>query len=589
MKKIYSILAASAVGMMLVGCNDFLDDNRMPLTSIVNTPTYWSNAANVQLQCDRLLTSSEMFPGYSGWYYYHTLNDDQVGADFADWAYPTEPSEVSEYDFGNVRSANYIITNVVNSSLSDADKTNFWGIGRLIRANAYYRLVRMFGDITWENFVVDPADGILQAARTNRDVVMDSVLADLDFAIATIATDQAKLTWSKDLARAIKSEVCLYEGTFCRYRTEAENGIAPDEARAKKYLAEAAAVSKTLLEKYGFCDDYHSLYNSTWTAMDTQLGKTTALSTNPELIFGRRYDTSLQLHSTISYTSSSTTTSGMSLDGFKSFLMKDGKPYATSTIADKTLIGAPTEFNYGTEEKPQMGDAYSIQNLLDQREARLSIISDPYVYFKGMEWNRDGCSGLNSSSGFGIAKYDNVILPVSARTNSGQNYTSCPIYWQSYIALNYAEAKAELGEFTDADFNISLKKLYERAGLDMINNVAYLENLNDPDNNMGVSSLLWEIRRCRRCETMFDNWIRYWDLVRWHQLELLDTTKHPDVILGAYVLNSVKHPDGQQLVNGYIQGNMIAGGRKYDKKYYLYPIPTSEMKLNKNLTQNPGW
>ena len=50
---------------------------------------------------------------------------------------------------------------------------------------------------------------------------------------------------------------------------------------------------------------------------------------------------------------------------------------------------------------------------------------------------------------------------------------------------------------------------------------------------MKVSNLIWEIRRCRRCELMTDNWIRYWDLVRWHQLDKIDTSVYTDVNRGA--------------------------------------------------------
>ena len=194
MKKSYLILAAAAVGALFASCDDFLDDNRMPMTSIVDDPAYWSTSANVQLQLDRMLSGSPLYSGYSGWYYFKYLNDDQVGASFENWPYPTLPADVGEYDFSTVRGANYIINNVVTSSLAEADKNNYWGIARLIRATAYYRLVRMFGDITWENYVPDVNDPILQAPRTNRDIVMDSVLADLDFAIATISADKAPLT-----------------------------------------------------------------------------------------------------------------------------------------------------------------------------------------------------------------------------------------------------------------------------------------------------------------------------------------------------------------------------------------------------------
>ena len=580
MKKIFALALIASVGATLTGCDDFLDDNRNPETSIINTPEYWSNPSNCQLQVDRYMTNSStyLFPGYGtgnsyGWFFFKTLSDDQVGSNFADWAYPTETATVGEWDYSVVRGANYIISGVRQSTLSQAEHKNYEGIAKLIRAYKYYQLVRMFGDVVWQSEVVDPADEeILYGPRTNRDIVMDSVLQDLNYAIAAISTESNKLGWSQDLARAVKSEVCLYEGTFCRYRTQAENGIAPNEERAKKYLQECATVSKALLDKYGFCDDYHSLYNSTWDGDNT--AGVTALSSNPEVIFGRKYDPTYGMHSTISYTASSTQTSGMSLDAFNAFLFLDGKPYAT-TSKDKTYVGTPD----GTADVP----GYSIANLLAVRDARLSVITDDHVYYTGMTWDRTGCTGMASSSGFGVAKFDNVNLPVKDRTNSAQNYTSCPIYWTSYIALNYAEAKAELGQFTDGDFAISLKKLYERAQLP-INGVADLNAINDPDNNMGVSSLLWEIRRCRRCELMFDNWIRYWDLVRWHQLDLLDSTKHPNVLLGAYVGNA---PVAINNVNGFVRP--YNNERKFDKKYYLYPIPTGELDLNPNLGKNFGW
>ena len=125
MKKSYLILAAAAVGALFASCDDFLDDNRMPMTSIVDDPAYWSTSANVQLQLDRMLSGSPLYSGYSGWYYFKYLNDDQVGASFENWPYPTLPADVGEYDFSTVRGANYIINNVVTSSLAEADKNNY--------------------------------------------------------------------------------------------------------------------------------------------------------------------------------------------------------------------------------------------------------------------------------------------------------------------------------------------------------------------------------------------------------------------------------------------------------------------------------
>ena len=89
MKKIFALALIATAGAALTGCNDFLDDNRYPLTSIVNNPAYWSNPSNCQLQVDRY--QDELQPGYGsgsgyGWSLFKTLSDDQVGSSFADWA-----------------------------------------------------------------------------------------------------------------------------------------------------------------------------------------------------------------------------------------------------------------------------------------------------------------------------------------------------------------------------------------------------------------------------------------------------------------------------------------------------------------------
>ncbi len=586
MKKLNILAIAALSATVLTGCNDFLNDNRYPVTDIENSPTYWSNSANCQLQVDRFTDELSAAYGTSanGWFLFKTLSDDQVGSSFSNWEYPTETSKVSEWNFRVVRGCNYVIEGVASSDLTESEKANFTGIARMVRGYKYYTLVRMFGDVTWEDHVVDvDDDAILYGPRTPRDQVMDYVLADLQYAIANIAANDSKTTWSKDYARAILSEVALYEGTFCRYRTLADNGYAPDEERAKKYLQISAEASDYLLGKYGFCDDYQSIYNSTWLG-DNNTG-ITALSTNPELIVGRRYDKTNGRNSIIAYTCSSTTTSGMSLDAFNAFLFKDGKPRSTTSL-DKTVIGVPSTYAIGDTELPEL----SIQNLLDVREARLSIITDPAVYYKGMEWARHGATGMTSSSGFGIAKFDNIKFTVTERQNDSQNYTSAPLYWTSYIACNYAEAMAELGKFDQAAFNKSLKKLYERAGLgDIVTGPDYLAGINDLDNNMGVTSLLWEVRRCRRCELMFDNWIRYWDLVRWHQLDLLDSNKYPNVLRGAYVANAPVAPTaGTVDAEGYYKP--YTNQRTFNAKYYLYPIPTEQLDLTKGVIgKNPGW
>ena len=111
--------------------------------------------------------------------------------------------------------------------------------------------------------------------------------------------------------------------------------------------------------------------------------------------------------------------------------------------------------------------------------------------------------------------------------------------------------------------------------------------MNDPANNMNVSSLIWEIRRLRRCELMLDDGLRYWDLVRWHQLDKLDFSKNPKITQGAYAANAPIAPkDG--MIDGYVDATW-GQKRTFEDKYYLYPIPSGQIQLNDQLEQNPGW
>ena len=85
---------------------------------------------------------------------------------------------------------------------------------------------------------------------------MDSVLNDLDFAIANLASNTAdKTLWSKELALAVKSDVCLYWGTYCKYRTQADNGKAADLTLANKFLQECVNASEQLMNSGSFSLD----------------------------------------------------------------------------------------------------------------------------------------------------------------------------------------------------------------------------------------------------------------------------------------------------------------------------------------------
>lgn len=570
MKKIYSLATIALAGAALTGCNDFLDDNRYPLDRETNNAAFWSMPDNCQAEVDWFYNQINAYGngGGGGAFFFSQLTDDQCAYSFRDWNYINVPSSSSNWStpYEIIRHAEYIIQGVRNSSLSAEDKYKFEGIAKLNRADQYFDLVRKYGNVVWVGKVVETNDNdILYGPRTSRDVVMDSVLRDLDYAIATIPAATDKMTWSHDLALAMKSYICLWEGTFCKYCTKADNDTEPNPERAKKYLEESVKASAELLPRYTVDASYSAKYHSL----------AEELAANPEVIFMRAYKNNVKMHSTISYTASSTETAGISKDLFDSYLFIDGKPLA-STGENKSDAGEVT---------PD-GKSVSIAKLLAVRDGRLAETIDPYLMYANMTYDRAGCTGIWSTTGYGVLKFDNITLPVSARQNSAKNYTSCPLYWISAVMCEYAEAKAELGTLSNDDLNKSINQLFTRSGLPA-RTVAELSAINDPKAAAdGVSSLLYEIRRCRRCELAMDKDFRYWDLVRWHQLDKLDSQKNPDIFLGANI--SMSPIAVTEKSGSYMDGSQ-GKTRTYMPRYYLYPIPSGQLTLNPNLEQNHLW
>lgn len=575
-------------GMSMTGCNDFLDDNRWPLDQQTDTPEYWNNVVNVQAQTNTLYGYYLGYGNGTSWvnnFYYRSLNDDQCakmesgsGVVFADWNYQYAPETNGVWDdsYVAVRKCNTIVTRLSESTLGDVVKNNYIGIARLNRAYQYWDLVRSFGDVPLIEGVLDVNSPELYMPRTPRNTVMDYVLEDLNFAVNNITQQSNKLEFSKDMANAMKAQICLFEASYAKYHQN-------DNTRAQKYYNEVITACRALMGSYSLCSDYRSLYNSMWDE----------LQANPEIIFMKGYIAGTMGHSMIKYLSSNTPICGMTKDAFDAYLFKDGKPKALTSENNSDAAVLDADGNL------------CIQSLLDVRDKRLEATIDPYLAFNGNMWKRDNSDPLSSVTGYTIRKFVNPATSFNENTNDGSNAVCAPIFWLAEIYLNYAEARAELGQFDDADMNATLNKLYARAGLPSNRTVAELSNMNDPANNMGVSSLLWEIRRCRRCELMFDNYIRYWDLVRWHKLDLLGTNTNPSnaIYLGANVSNA--KPDqlkGIQVTDGYINAAKTSNGtstRNFTEREYFFPIGTKIIDLYKQyydqknednpLKQNPGW
>ena len=154
------------------------------------------------------------------------------------------------------------------------------------------------------------------------------------------------------------------------------------------------------------------------------------------------------------------------------------------------------------------------------------------------------------------------------------------------VLITYAEATYELdGSISDADLDISVNTIRDR----FAGNPDCLPHLTNAFATAHGLDMLEEIRRERRVELCSES-LRYDDLIRWK------TAEHelPQSILGAK-FDAGSYPaltTGKDIIlnaDGFI---LVQDGnsRTFDPaKDYLFPLPLREVRLNPQLTQNPGW
>ena len=572
MKRFFnSILIAGMAMTLFTACDKMLD--KAPLDTFADG-NFWTKEANVEAYANTFFNN---FVGYgnsggSGSFYFPTLNDNQAGAEFRDWNFDNVLVSNSDWTspYSEIRRANILMNRLEKMDLTDETKAHWTGVARLMRALQYYWLVRTFGDVPLVDHELNISEkDVIFQARQDRDKVMDFVFDDLDYAVKNIREGVNRTGWSRDLAQAVKAEICLFEGTYCKYRVAADGQKAPDTERAKKFLTEAKSAASAIMANSSYA--LNPTYAETYNSLD--------LTKSKEMILAKHYVKDVFMHSLPDYTCSSSQAYGMSKDAFNAYLFTDGLPKA-KTAKNNTDIST------------ELVDGHlKITQLLAVRDPRLAAAVDGTLMPVANPWKgrfgRADDVNQSSSTGYGVLKYDSQELAIGYRVETGKNYTDAPIYWLAVVYLEYAEACAELGSCTQDDLDKSVNKLRDRVGMPHMTTAPVA----DPANNMGVSDLIWEIRRERRVELMYDNNFRYWDLNRWHQLDKLDTQKYPDIKLGANVKNDPTSATSTDITvnsEGYIDA-YPKNNRTYDKKFYFYPVPTSQISLNDAMSQNPGW
>ena len=114
--------------------------------------------------------------------------------------------------------------------------------------------MKTFGGVPWYDHVVrSDSEEDLYKPRDSREYVMERVLEDLNYACEHCYTSEAWVDNQKinrDTALAIKSRICLFEGTYRKdHRVDPSTGKAwdPEYNKDNKWLREAADACEELL------------------------------------------------------------------------------------------------------------------------------------------------------------------------------------------------------------------------------------------------------------------------------------------------------------------------------------------------------
>lgn len=580
MTKKYLFLSLAAAALLGSSCSKYLD--REPLSEI-SPSNFFRTEKDLQLYTNSFYS---VIPSAEG--IYNEDIDNIVKTTLPDIVTGKRvvPTSGGGWDWGELRKINYFLQNYKSQGISDQVANRYVGIAKFFRAWFYFEKVQRFGDVPWYSKVIETNDEeYLIKARDPRTLVMDSVLADINDAVAKLGTSKSVEEVTKWTALALKSRICLYEGTFRKYHTEFN---LPD---ADKFLTEAVSASENLMKNSGY-----KIYKSTPEKAYLELFASYKAIAD-EVIMARRFSNDQQLWHNVNYytITASYGRPGLEKKLVNSYLMKDGTRFTDKPDFNKI------EFY----EEVQNRDPRLSQTIRTPGYTRIGN-TNPLVPDFGA-----------TVTGYQLIKF------VTAQTEDSYNrsFNDIPIFRYAEVLLNYAEAKAELGQLTQADIDMSIKLLRDRVGMPNLDMAAanadpdpYLASqyTNVSGANKGV---ILEIRRERRIELVMESY-RWDDLMRWKEGHLvteqfkgmyfpgpgqydLDKNGKIDVVIYEGTKPTTKGPQYLKLGSEIVLENGSAGGlilvnSNIDKTFtedrdYLYPVPIQEMLLNKNLTQNPNW
>lgn len=535
------ILAASA----LLGFSSCVDLDRYPLEEL-SDGSYWKTPKDAEM------IVSDLYGGLPYWDV-----DDDINSDNAVHGIKWAAGNISKgvYDpldqswsgnYANIREANLILSKIDEiPDYAQADKDKVLGQTYFFRAFQYFDLIRTFGDVPYVEKPLELADqeGI---TRTPRAEVYDKVMADFDKAINLLptewpASDYGRIT--KGAALAMKARAALYYSNW---------DVAAQSAKAVMDLGiyelydkdNTGKYEELFWEKADGCDEFILVRQFNAPENDWYLIGWEAF---PTLGWGGINPTQSLV------------------DAFEDI---EGAPISKSTIYD--------EKNPFANRDPRLEvDVLHDGEVMYGTTIKVAPLKSCYP--TGIAQHGDA-----TATGYYQQKWlDPSVHPSTDGWNMGKDAV---VIRYAEVLLTYAEAMNELHPLSSEAFD-AVNQVRKRVGMPILQN----SDPSKPTYCATQDDLRQRIRNEWRVEFALEGGKRQWDIRRWGiAKEVLNApflglkyklVASPDAVEG----------DGGNICILYEGENIRLAGSKYEDHNYVYPIPQSDIDLNLNLTQNPGY
>lgn len=501
--------------------------------------------------------------------------------------------------YTHIRNVNFMLTNLDNcDEKGSARYKQCVGEAHYFKAWFYYTLFKSYGQLTWLDKPLDPNTDQMLLPRANRTVIADSILSELDKAIANLneQNSAASMRVHRDVARALKAEVALYEATWEKYHKAKNDPFFDPTVTSDKisdYLNQCVEACKAIIDR-----NVWAIYTTNNATNDyRQLFQTEDLSNNKEVLWFKRYDGTNIGNNVDRYLNKGGGSAGITASLVDDYLTIDGHPFVGTAKTDAKKV-------FGDELKPTLRDPRLSQTVCMPGQ-QLRPDEGPYKLPP-----LTGASYHKNETGYSILKHVQIDFKGSLDAEF-RGSTPGIQFRYAEVLLNYAEALAELDGAANAAKIVELvSPLRKRVGMpDMDFDREYNTSADYPFH--ALDKYLQAVRRERRVELAIEG-KRFDDIMRWAAAQELIVGQRAvgALFVGSNLENNPAY--GGKLVYDKATGNNLyltgksgdelryilpsnpagneQGWRFNPARDYLLPIAPRMLNLTENQwKQNPGW